>query len=83
MLCSICLGTVGRKRYKTCCNHHFHSKCLLRWILVNDTCPMCRTMLRARPTEEEEDIDVVIDEEDITRFRSLFFIILDIISTRY
>jgi len=42
--CSICLGRLNKnmKVVKTSCNHVFHSKCLKKWIIDNQKCPLCR-----------------------------------------
>ena len=56
--CSICLNQVGKHRFKTSCNHSFHSKCLLKWILTSDTCPMCRTHIRNSRHIIEEPIEI-------------------------
>ena len=65
--CSICLCHLGKKKFITECNHKFHYKCILRWILNNDTCPMCRQIIR--------DIGDEVDIEDIERTRDIFFLV--------
>lgn len=43
--CSICMEQIINENDKviTRCNHHFHSRCLSRWTMQNDSCPNCRT----------------------------------------
>lgn len=44
-LCVICLGNCSTR--KTCklsrvsCGHHFHTKCISKWLEINFTCPVC------------------------------------------
>ena len=39
--CAICFAT-SHLPFTTKCNHTFCNKCLLQWMLENDSCPMCR-----------------------------------------
>ena len=47
MDCPICLEA-GKDSIivKTECNHYFHKECLLEWLNVTKSCPMCRMDLR-------------------------------------
>lgn len=58
--CSICCDEIGCARATLACNHTFHLGCIGRWILKNESCPMCR-----RAMEEKERIaeDAEGDEE--------------------
>lgn len=38
--CAICLGNICNA--KLLCGHFFHSKCILKWVNVKKTCPICR-----------------------------------------
>ena len=40
--CAICYEVAD---YQTPCGHHFHRRCLHRWLQATATCPMCRTQL--------------------------------------
>ena len=40
--CSICMEISSNKVIKTNCNHEFHEKCLLEWMKISKTCPICR-----------------------------------------
>jgi hypothetical protein len=44
--CSICMEQIINENDKviTRCNHHFHSGCLHRWTMQNNSCPNCRTL---------------------------------------
>lgn len=53
MQCLVCLddlemGTVGKQMP---CEHFFHSYCLLYWLQLHSSCPVCRSQL---PTAEDE-----------------------------
>ena len=43
--CSICKeeNPTSTFVFKTPCNHTFHYDCLKKWIMNNETCPMCRS----------------------------------------
>jgi len=43
--CSICMEEIINENDKviTRCNHQFHSGCLHRWTMQNNSCPNCRT----------------------------------------
>ena len=47
--CSICQNEEQEEEEEemvtTKCNHVFHSKCLVKWVIINTTCPMCRASL--------------------------------------
>ncbi|XP_040568706.1 protein TRC8 homolog [Lepeophtheirus salmonis] len=43
-VCAICLMEMKVARV-TSCDHLFHSHCLQRWIYVENTCPLCKTVL--------------------------------------
>ena len=45
--CSICLDDIGTK--PACnlgCGHLFHSDCINEWKNINDSCPMCKSLIR-------------------------------------
>ena len=43
--CSICLENIINEEHKTItsCKHIFHEECMAKWILQNNSCPLCRT----------------------------------------
>ena len=47
--CSICLEsiTIDTDNYKLNCNHNFHTKCIMRWLTEQMTCPNCRSKIQA------------------------------------
>nr|GEW93903.1 E3 ubiquitin-protein ligase RIE1-like [Tanacetum cinerariifolium] len=42
--CCICLSTYedGTELHSLPCNHHFHSTCIVKWLKMNATCPLCK-----------------------------------------
>jgi len=46
--CPICLCTLKSYFNKTMrlkCGHFFHLNCVTDWLIVNPTCPICRTKI--------------------------------------
>ncbi|XP_009113226.1 RING finger protein 44-like [Brassica rapa] len=46
-ICAICHNELGASGdlNTLVCNHSYHHQCILGWIKMNLTCPVCRTML--------------------------------------
>ncbi|XP_074330763.1 E3 ubiquitin-protein ligase At1g12760-like isoform X2 [Apium graveolens] len=44
-VCCICLSAYedGKVLRRLPCHHHFHSACIVRWLYLNSTCPLCKT----------------------------------------
>ncbi|KAM7254920.1 hypothetical protein ACFE04_020161 [Oxalis oulophora] len=42
--CCICLMSYedGTELHTLPCNHHFHTTCIIRWLKMNATCPLCK-----------------------------------------
>ncbi|KAL5553249.1 hypothetical protein UlMin_040650 [Ulmus minor] len=42
--CCICLSAYedGTELHTLPCNHHFHSSCIVKWLKMNATCPLCK-----------------------------------------
>lgn len=68
-MCSICLENLTENIIiEFDCNHPFHPKCIFEWVIVNDTCPMCRKEINGKIVEEEivrELLDHETLEDDI------------------
>lgn len=58
-LCAICLEKLGKRYYKTKCNHKFHHDCLKIWTDTKDTCPYCRKVIDKLPDTDINLIDEV------------------------
>ena len=54
MDCAICLETINDKQTgllsnsytSPCCSQNIHKKCLIKWLIDNNTCPLCREKLK-------------------------------------
>lgn len=51
--CPICMSQDATQIHSTVCNHHFHSKCLHKWLQIDSTCPLCRHPI-SNSNEDEE-----------------------------
>ncbi|CAJ2676065.1 E3 ubiquitin protein ligase RIE1 [Trifolium pratense] len=42
--CCICISSYedGAELHALPCNHHFHSTCIVKWLKMNATCPLCK-----------------------------------------
>lgn len=42
--CCICISPYedGAELHALPCNHHFHSTCIVKWLKMNATCPLCK-----------------------------------------
>ncbi|KAF8398168.1 hypothetical protein HHK36_017094 [Tetracentron sinense] len=42
--CCICLSQYvdGVELHTLPCNHHFHCRCIVKWLRINATCPLCK-----------------------------------------
>lgn len=41
--CPICYENIKKSKTLEKCSHRFCEECLKKWILINDSCPICRT----------------------------------------
>ncbi|KAK9150346.1 hypothetical protein Syun_008655 [Stephania yunnanensis] len=41
-ICSICMVKVDEKIGSLSCGHEFHVNCIKDWLIVINTCPICR-----------------------------------------
>ena len=67
MDCSICVDSISSNDHSTKfkCGHQFHTSCISHWLLLNNTCPHCRTEVYHINTiqviEESLDISIIND----------------------
>lgn len=65
--CSICYETTNNKgSVRTICNHVFCKKCFQKWTRTHDSCPLCRTQVKPRPSYPFETF--FMNETDISTF---------------
>lgn len=56
MSCSVCLEDleVGMEAKEMPCKHKFHSRCILPWLELHSSCPVCRFQI---PAEESKNVN--------------------------
>lgn len=47
-ICSICLLEFNNNSTKLVCDHMFHKQCIVRWLELNNSCPVCRKKINYR-----------------------------------
>ena len=64
--CSICLEKMKDKdKYiKTSCDHCFHERCLKSWLMIDNSCPVCR--VRQEKEEVSPNADSYINDNNIS-----------------
>lgn len=55
-ICNVCLEEykIGQISNKLDCGHCFHDKCILQWLKMRNTCPVCRTELESNDPNYEK-----------------------------
>lgn len=63
--CSICLANLieVEEIIVLDCKHGFHQACIYEWIIVNNTCPLCRLKVHGK-TIEEHIVSALINGDD-------------------
>lgn len=56
--CSVCLDDfeVGSEAKEMPCKHRFHSGCILPWLELHSSCPVCRFQLPADESKQDSDV---------------------------
>ena len=44
-MCAICLEKINDSDINLKCNHNYHSKCIIKWIKLENNCPICRNII--------------------------------------
>lgn len=67
--CSVCWEDfkIDEKVRKLPCSHLYHEDCIVPWLNLHGTCPICRKSLNG---EEEDDNDVHMDSVELDQHRS-------------
>ena len=62
--CAICCEDIQNKEdcFKTPCNHYMHNTCLTHWLLLKNTCPICRHNI-CGSNDHEEDVEYYSEDE--------------------
>lgn len=84
--CSICLEhTNPEKDVKLSCNHTFHHKCAIEWLIQNNTCPMCRKSIGVTQNVDTEKYIILLENlthllnySDLTRIYAKICYIISI-----
>jgi len=55
--CSVCMDDyiLGETVHKLPCDHLFHENCIVPWLELHDTCPVCRKGLNEGGDDDDED----------------------------
>lgn len=83
--CSICLEPTNPTTDVTLsCNHTFHHKCAIGWLMTNESCPMCRKSIGITPTKNTKKYIVLCDDPvhmlNFTDLNRIYDTIIDIVS---
>ena len=63
--CAICCNTITCDAgFKTPCDHFMHNSCLTHWLLLKNSCPICRYNIYGIPCSEDNDEDDDALEDD-------------------
>ena len=55
--CTICLEPLDEDAIRgISCNHYFHKHCQKRWLIQQNSCPLCKKKLVKKPIKTEEEI---------------------------
>jgi hypothetical protein len=61
--CSICYDSVNNgSSFLTMCNHVFCKKCFNKWTRKNDSCPLCRAIVKPQQPPAEEVVEGPMNE---------------------
>ncbi|XP_057515523.1 E3 ubiquitin-protein ligase RZF1-like [Amaranthus tricolor] len=78
--CPICLDRfeIGTKARKTPCNHIYHSECIVPWLVLRNTCPVCRHQLESGPVNCRQNSRNTSSDDSNTSRRNTFSFILPV-----
>lgn len=44
--CPVCYEIITDNLTITFCNHIYHKECIYKWLILNDSCPICRKIIK-------------------------------------
>ncbi|XP_052794903.1 E3 ubiquitin-protein ligase RNF115-like [Mya arenaria] len=62
--CSVCMDDfkLDEEVRKLPCDHHYHNDCIVTWLKMHGTCPVCRKDLNGEDTSMKDTITPILDE---------------------
>ena len=69
-ICSICLNNFNNK-ISTTCLHFFCKECIRKWLLKNNTCPMCRSNINKLNFNNQSLYFIPIIQNSITKYTNI------------
>ncbi|KAK3096579.1 hypothetical protein FSP39_001452, partial [Pinctada imbricata] len=66
--CSVCMEDfkLGEEAKKLPCEHHFHKDCIVPWLQMHGTCPVCRKDLNGQDSSLKNDDSLLSEIENIS-----------------
>ncbi|KAH3830318.1 E3 ubiquitin-protein ligase RNF115-like [Dreissena polymorpha] len=63
--CSVCMDDfhLNDEVKKLPCDHHYHNDCIVTWLKMHGTCPVCRKDLNGEDTSLKDTITPIVDSE--------------------
>ncbi|CAN8259495.1 unnamed protein product [Cochlearia groenlandica] len=67
--CTVCLDgfEIGIEAKEMPCKHVFHRECLLPWLELHSSCPVCRYLLPRNDDDDDDDGESKNDAEEMSR----------------
>ncbi|XP_024530267.1 E3 ubiquitin-protein ligase At1g12760 [Selaginella moellendorffii] len=65
--CCICLSSYedDAELRELPCNHHFHGSCIVKWLRINATCPLCKYNIIHRSSSSSRRSDSIGGEDEV------------------
>ncbi len=59
--CSICLTSIDNKKKDLNCMHSFHTNCIDEWLKTNNSCPLCRNIIKSKEPVQNVIINITLN----------------------